>query len=376
MKFRFSQPSTLGRAIESHDNGFNFVRLVCALLVVVYHSWGMNPVHPGPDVVTRFVTPHGDLGSLAVGVFFMISGIFVTQSWARDPHLFRFALRRIARILPGLFACLLVTTIVAVGFFSEQGWAGLLQGATWRYVFGNTVLHWLHYIIRPEELHIAGVLGGQHLNGPLWTLYWEGRMYVMVALIGLSAALPLRTWLRGMALFLLLAANLFPEVAAGYIWEVRLWSLFLTGMLLYTLAPDLRVGWIHVACAIAFAAMNFTRWSDINGSGLTWFGIVLVAATLGLAVGSAPMRRFSYVQRHDYSYGVYIYHWPVLLMLRAALPPMGAKTMVLAALLVTLPLAMLSWHLVEAPAMRAARRWLRRTATPAPTPATSERESA
>jgi len=360
MHFRLPQPRTLSHAIESHDNGFNLVRLVCAMLVVVYHGWQMNPVHPGPDMLSRLVAPNGDLGSLAVGVFFMISGIFITQSWVRDPHLARFALRRVARIVPGLFVCLLLTTVVAVGFFSEQGWSGLLQGATWRYIFGNTVLHWLHYNIPPEELLIPGVLGGQHLNGPLWTLYWEGRMYVMVALLGLAAILPLRTWLRAAAIFLLLAAQLFPEVAAGYIWETRMWSLFLAGMLLYTLAADVRVGWVHVACALAFAALNYTRWQSLNGNGLTWFGVALVAATLGLAGGSAALRRFNFVKRHDYSYGVYIYHWPVLLMLRAALPPMGAKTLVLGALLVTLALAMLSWHWVEAPAMRAARRWLKR----------------
>jgi peptidoglycan/LPS O-acetylase OafA/YrhL len=379
MNVQSRPPRTLGQAIESHDNGFNLVRLVCALLVVVYHGWQMNPVLPGPDMATRFLAPHADLGRLAVGVFFIISGIFITQSWVRDPHLPRFALRRVARIVPGLFVCLLLTTVVALGFFSEQGWAGLLQGATWRYVFGSTVLHWLHYIIPPEELHIAGVLGGQDLNGPLWTLYWEGRMYVMVALIGLSAILPLRTWLRGVAVFLLLAASLFPEVAAGYVWEVRMWSLFLAGMLLYTLAAEVRVGWIHVACALAFAALNYTRWSALNGNGLTWFGIALVAGALGLAAGSAPARRLGalqrHVQRHDYSYGIYIYHWPVLLMLRAALPPMGAKTLVLAALLVTVPLAMLSWHWVEAPALRAARAWLRRTQARAATPAAAREQA-
>lgn len=361
MTFRLPEPRPLGQAIDSHDNGFNLVRLVCALLVVVFHGWGMNTVFPGPDMATRLLAPHADLGVVAVGVFFIISGIFITQSWVRDPHLGRFALRRVARIVPGLFVCLLLTTVVAVGFFSDFGWAGLLHGATWRYVFGGTVLHWLHYIIPPEELRIPGVLGGQDLNGPLWTLYWEGRMYVMTALIGMAAMLPLRTWLRGAAVFLLLAANLFPDVAAGYVWEVRMWSLFLAGMLLYTLAADVRVGWIHVACAIAFAALNFTRWSAMTGSGLTWFGIALVAAAIGLAAGSAPMHRFTFIQRHDYSYGIYIYHWPVILMLRAALPPVGAKTLLLATLLVTVPLAVFSWHCVEAPAMRAARRWLKRT---------------
>lgn len=362
MKLQFPQPRPLAAAIASHDNGFNLVRLVCALLVVVFHGWSMNLAQPGvSDPVSRMLAPNGDLGGLAVGVFFLISGIFVTQSWVRDPHLLRFALRRVARILPGLFVCLLVTTVVAVLFFSPHGWHGLFERATWRYVFGNTVLHRLRYIIPPSELSLAGVLDGQPLNGSLWTLYWEGRMYVMVALIGLCAALPLLTWLRGAAVFLLLAANLFPDVAAGYIWEVRMWSLFLSGMLLYTFSAELRVGAMHAAGALVFVALNATRWADLTPSPLTWFGIALFACTLALSAGSAaaPLR---HLQRHDYSYGIYIYHWPVLLMLRASLPPLGPVATTALAILATGIMAMLSWHFVEAPAQALARRWLKRSA--------------
>jgi peptidoglycan/LPS O-acetylase OafA/YrhL len=293
-------------------------------------------------------------------VFFIISGMFITQSWMRDPHLPRYAVRRIARIVPGLFVCLVVTTLAAVAWFSPQGWAGLLAPATWRYVFGNSVLHGLQYIIPPQELRLDGVLHGQDLNGPLWTLYWEGRMYVMVALIGLAAALPLRTWMRGCALFLLLAANLFPEVAGGYVWEVRMWSLFLAGMLLQTLAAELRVGLVQVACALVLAALCWTRWAALAPSPLTWFGIALVAGTCALWVGSAQVRHIGHVQRHDYSFGIYIYHWPVLLMLREVLPPLGGLRLSALALLVVVPLAMLSWHAVESPTLRAARRLLGR----------------
>ena len=365
----FRPPRPLATAIDAHDNGFNLVRLVCALLVVVYHGWQMNGLQPGAqDPATRWLAPSAHLGEVAVGVFFLISGIFITQSWVRDPHPGRFALRRVARIVPGLFVCLVLTTAAMCVFFSPPGWRGLLEGPTWRYILGNTALHGLRYIIPPSELAVPGIMGGQPLNGALWTLYWEGRMYVMVALLGLAAALPPRTWFRGAALFLLLAANLFPDVAAGYVWEVRMWSLFLAGMLLYTLADDVRIGPVQAACALVFVALNATRWASLTPGPFTWFGIALAACTLGLAVGGArpAAHRLAgpfagWTARHDYSYGVYIYHWPVILMLRAALPPLGPLPTVLVAIAVTLPLAAFSWHGVEAPAMRAARAWLRRT---------------
>ena len=351
---------TLDSAIQTHDNGFNLVRLTAAALVVWYHAYQLNTAGAITlDPISRLVAPLTNLGSIAVSVFFMVSGLFVAQSWLRDPNLLRFTLRRIARIVPGLFICLLLTTLIAVSAFSELGWRGLLAPAPWQYIANNTYLHGLRYLIPPEHLMVPGVLNGQALNGPLWTLYWEARMYIVLALIGCSAILPMRQWIRGTALFLLLAANLFPQVLAGYIWEVQLWSLFLVGVLLTTFANQVRIGPMQVACAVALISLNWTRSLATTPSGYTWFGIALAAGALALWVGTSRAKGCSYLQRHDYSLGIYIYHWPVLLMLRAALPPLDGPSLFAAAMVVVMPIAMLSWHLVEAPALKFSRARLR-----------------
>jgi len=256
--------------------------------------------------------------------------------------------------------CLTLTTVVAVLWFSDAGAAGLADRATWRYIFNGAALHWLRYIIAPQELSLAGVLGGAPLNGPLWTVYWEGRMYVMVALIGFAAIMPMRRWMMAMALLLALCAFEFPKVLAGYVWEARLWSLFLCGMLLQTLATEVRFGARQFAVACALLALNATRWLAVEGQALTLVGVILAAVTLALWVGSSRALRWRHLQKHDYSYAIYIYHWPVMLMLKSLLPPVAMWSLLTATLAVVLPLSFLSWHCVEAPALAWTRAMLAR----------------
>lgn len=355
-----ASPRTLGAAMDAPDNSFNLVRLVLALAVLAYHAWQLNPVAPRADPLSAVLQPVTDLGGLAVAAFFLVSGLFVTASWQRDPHPLRFVLRRAARLLPALFACLLVTTVLAVAFFSDAGPAGLLSAEPWRYIASNTAFHLLRYEIPLAEYRIPGVLGGMVLNGPLWTLYWEVRLYLLLVLLGVAAVLPMQAWLRGASVFLLVAANLFPQVLSGYVWELRMLSMFLAGVLLQTLAGQARVTAIHVLACAALLAVNWPRNAALTGSGATWFGLALLAGAAALWAGSARVPGTAHLRRHDYSYGIYIWHWPVMLMLRVFLPAADAPLLLAAALAVTLPLAALSWHLIEAPAIARVRRRLAR----------------
>ena len=123
----------------------------------------------------------------------------------------------------------------------------------------------------------------------------------------------------------------------------------------------MRFGPRQLVCALLLLGLNWTRNAALTPSFLTFFGIALVAASAAMWTGSARLRGIAHIQRHDYSYGIYIYHWPVILMLRAALPPLAAPAMLGVVLLVLVPLAMLSWHWVEAPMLALARRKLVRS---------------
>ena len=127
-------------------------------------------------------------------------------------------------------------------------------------------------------------------------------------------------------------------------------------MLLQTVAANARIGLVHVLCACALLLLNWTRNASLTESPVTWFGVMLIAGALAMWIGSARTRGLQHFRKHDYSFGIYIWHWPVLLMLRAVLPPLDALPLLAVGLCVIVPVAMLSWHFVEAPAIRTVRR--------------------
>ena len=67
-----------------------------------------------------------------------------------------------------------------------------------------------------------------------------------------------------------------------------------------------------------------------------------------------------HLRRHDYAFGIYIYHWPIVLMVKAAMPTLDALALLGMTLLFLVPAAMLSWHLIESPAQQMARRLMKR----------------
>lgn len=342
---------------SSRDNNFNLLRMLAALAVLLSHSY---PLALGPKAVEPFQATLGmTLGTLAVGIFFTISGYLVTASLVSRPSLTDFALARARRIYPGLWVAIALTVVVLGAAVTTLGLMEYLSHPrTWFYVLKNGTLLFGFVDRLPgvfAELPYPGVV-----NGSLWTLPIEVRLYV--ALMALQAAL--LWWRRRWAgaplgpVLLAVAAACVAAVAwqgAAASSALRFSAMFFIGAALQLYRQKVRFGYPGLLAApLLLAACSVD-------AGLFAPAFVGAGAYLVLCVAHLPgewLRRYN--RLGDYSYGLYIYAFPVQQLVVSASPGIGVAALFAASAAGTLVLAVLSWHLVESPVLRGASVFRRR----------------
>ena len=99
------------RADARRYGGFDVIRIVAALSVVLYHSYAITG--RDQDLPALWIGHYRmPLGSIGVAVFFVISGFLVATSWDRAPRWSVFAWHRFARIWPALTMTVVLTVVV------------------------------------------------------------------------------------------------------------------------------------------------------------------------------------------------------------------------------------------------------------------------
>lgn len=331
---------------RGRDNNLNLIRVLAALAVLVSHAW---PISRGVDEIQPLNRLTGyDMGALAVYVFFCISGFLIARSFERQPTLRHWLLARTLRLFPALLVMLLlmvlvlgplVTALPAGAYFSHP--------ATLSYLPNNLSLAlrqaWLPGVFE------ATPYGGE-TNGSLWTLYYEVLCYGAVMVAGLLGVF--RRWgPLAAATLLYVAANgivvLLPEdaVPGGVRTFLALGMPFATGVAFYLCRHWLP---LHPAILVALAGGA----ALVKGTPL--YQPVLVLA-LGYGVFVLAYLPGGFIRRYnrvgDFSYGIYIYAWPVQQTAVLLLGPMTPFMNIALALPLTLALAWMSWHFVEKPAL-------------------------
>lgn len=363
---------TLADHLDTRPPGYDLVRLALAWAVLVSHTWplgGFGP-EPGSPFAPEFLT----LGGFAVAGFFAMSGLLVGRS-ALDRPTGSFAAARAIRIIPAYWVSLIVSAFVVawIGWHHERGtWRGFVvvtPDSAWAYVaraalFPVEFVHGVFDVFTTSTPY-GRATGSSFVNGSLWTLAYEVRCYALAAIVAIAARhLGRRAVIAAWAAAFGLAAfhelrPAFASATVGPVVDPTLASLsfvFLTGTVLAAFA-DRIVLRPHLAIAALVVGVTAGRLTSFTA-------VTISAATLAVLVpfvAAALDRPAAALRGTDWSYGTYLYAWPVQMLLAMWGFDAGPWRFVLASTAITLVFAAASWYGVERPTMRRWRDHERRT---------------
>lgn len=333
-----------------HQNNFDVLRLFAALQVVVLHY----SVHIGE------ISPQGLLEAAlrpfaGVPIFFFISGFLIAESWVRKPLWREYVWRRAMRIFPAMMMCgvLAIASLMLSGFGTP-----LWLDRPWFYGFALAQISGFAYY-NPSALSGYGV---GVLNGSLWTIPVELSFYIALPMLFLLfRAITLR-------LAIIFVAMLVSYALYEFSWKWRAESVLWRGVsltlaahgwefLLGVLAQHYKAYLLRILRGRALMALlvfvaTYAVLGDVvyltEGAARPWyasFALAVLRDAWVFAFAFSPIYCAHFLRGNDISYGVYLYHMPVL---NAAIYlGFGA----LPAIVLTVCLALLSWRLIEAPCL-------------------------
>jgi peptidoglycan/LPS O-acetylase OafA/YrhL len=347
-----------------HLRGLDGIRALSVVAVLVYHlgTTGGRQFLPG--------------GFLGVDVFFVLSGFLITSLLLAEAEasgtisLRTFYVRRAKRLLPALYTVLVVVAVVGVSLVPQQVArlrgdivAALAYGTNW-------------WLIDQNSSYFGA--GGERppLLNHLWSLAVEEQFYFLwpLLVIAVVALTRRRRPLLTVTIVLIvastvLAAVLFdpygdpsrvyfgtdtraatPLVGAALAIAVRPWRRRL-------IVPRIRVVLLDSAAVLALVALGWAALTaDDTAAELYRGGFLLVAVVAGVLISavSHPLSRFAGLLDARplrwlgvRSYGIYLWHWPVFVLVP------GTGALAAAAKVVTaVGLAVVSYAVVEQPVRR------------------------
>lgn len=380
MRERRRRRATIGDSFSDRSNSLNFLRLLLAASVVIAHAFWLGGFAGFTSGKLSMLT----VATVAVYGFFGISGFLIVASASRNSF-GRYLWQRFLRIFPAFWMVLLVT---ALGFgliaWSRHS-SSCSLGCYLTNPHGAIMYVYRNALLRVRQPSIAHTLRGVPLttdwNGSLWSLYYEFLCYLIVgslALIGFVrrricvAIVAAACWIFEAVVCVDPGLNIQFTVYRNstFLKLITLVPVFLVGSVLWLYKdrlPD--SGLLAAICVVAFIVSIFLP----LGNGIPNYTItsfdpaapLLAYPLLWLGV-HLPFQRVG--SRNDYSYGIYIYAFPVQQLLALyGVNHLGLPVYAFAGLLVTVPFAIASWWVVEKRALRLKRIGLptRRSATPA-----------
>jgi peptidoglycan/LPS O-acetylase OafA/YrhL len=327
---------------NNRPSGFDYLRLVLALSVICFHTVIAGY---GAEVQREYFTgPARPLILLMLPIFFALSGFLVASSLERSKTIFTFLGLRALRIVPALTADTIFAALILGPIFTGLSLQAYFSDHRF-YAYFLNIIGDIHYYLPGVFLNNPV----RDVNTQLWTIPFELKCYAVLATLGvfrihvhkrlfISAVTFYLAWKIGKSYY---RGDVFP------IWpDPLLVPSFLVGVCAYLFRDYIPYnGRLAIlALATSFALLYIRSEFAILAS--------IPMTYLTVYIGLTNPKKIAIIKTGDYSYGLYLYGFPLQQALIAAIP--AAKTWYINILL-GVPLcfvfAVCSWHFCEKPAL-------------------------
>ena len=332
------------------DNNFTLLRFSAAMTVLFAHSVAVLGLPPEKEFF------HGhigfSLGEMGLDMLFVTSGFLVTASLINREDLISYLWARALRVYPALWVMMILmvfalapalTSLPVSDYFASH--------TTWEYFAkGATLIGGIRYSL-PGVFETVPLKN--EFNGSLWTMPVEVRMYLYLAAGWVIFAIVPGLRVRALRLASTLAALVFLAIILrGRLWtgdlkgaDIRVF-MFLYGSALFFWRKRVPMSlglMLALLAALVFAAFDQRVFFAV-------YTIVLAPLVLHLAyVPGGAIRKFN--GWGDFSYGVYIYAFPIQQTLAYLFPGLWLAGMMAASAAISCTIAAISWNLIEKPAL-------------------------
>jgi peptidoglycan/LPS O-acetylase OafA/YrhL len=364
-------PMTPDASHTKHDRrlaSLDGLRGIAALSVFTFHGW----LYTMPKPVATDRSSFGDYAAhelrLGLVLFFVLSGFLLSRSWfaaALDgrglPDVRCYARARIARIAPAYYVALLGSIVL---LWRLSGTPGL------RLPPGHEIPL---FVVFAQNFSPASVM---KLNPPTWSLAVEVMFYALLPLIGwLAVRLPRRRRYQALIPLALLVLGVAYNWAIAGLDLGMTFSKTLAAMLPYFAAGMLAALVLHgrtirtatkrtlIAGGLALVLADATLKAAAPAHGVdatavfsvirdlpSALGFALVVGALAVAPRGRVLGGPVLVGMGTISYGFYLWHVPVLMVLRGhGLLPLDPALGTLVAFVPALAVSVLSWFAIERP---------------------------
>ncbi len=351
---------SIGQILDEHKGvapGFDFLRLWLALSVLWFHSFVIVGTMSEIEA-----TPMWYYIYMIMPMFFALSGFLVAGSALRlnTPNFF---INRFCRIIPALVVQTFFAALILGPLFTTYTLTQYALDPLFRRYFLNIILYIQYELPGTFTTHPSGAI-----NQSIWSIPFEVTCYAMVMVsMQLKGAQkhPLAIFMLVAALlimptFLQLLGMVNPDGKTSH--TLLNYAFFTRGSLLF---PSFLMGtffyWVryHIPCSKLLALAILAASASIGIFGhAEWranYALNLVCVPmlvyLTVFIGCCRFPKIPLYSKGDYSYGIYLYGYPlqqVILALCPALLGLWLPHFIASVALTTLA-AMLSWHYIEKP---------------------------